>query len=428
MNQNNIAFTFATSEVNIIGQNFIKITELCTGKLKLKSLYDQYLKENNPPENFWHDAVKKLELKIQPHYHSDLDIPNTGRLIVVANHAFGVADGVTMCSLISKIRQDYKIITHKVLRQADAVKEKIIPFDFSTSREAIKENINSRKIAEEVLKNDGVIVIFPAGAISTKEKLKRKEKAIDSEWKQFTAKLAVRTNSPVLPMYFEGQNSHLFHVANKMGQTFRYSLMMYELKRKIGDTINIHIGDIVPFETIKEICAIVPGPVSAEVTATQTDSMVNEGRRLTDIASNVVVKVPLTWDGLKACKILSQSGTKVNVTLCFSAAQALLAAKVGATFISPFVGRLDDIGHDGMILIEEIAAIYSNYPDTLQTEILVASIRDPIHLLEAAKLGADVATVPPQIIRKLASHPLTDKGLDAFLKDWAITGQTILSK
>jgi transaldolase len=181
------------------------------------------------------------------------------------------------------------------------------------------------------------------------------------------------------------------------------------------------------FETIKQICCIVPGPVSAEVTATQTDSMVNEGRRLADIASNVVVKVPLTWDGLKACKILSTSGTMVNITLCFSAAQALLAAKAGASFISPFVGRLDDIGHDGMILIEEINAIYSNYPDTLQTEILVASIRDPIHLLEAAKIGADVATVPPQVLRKLASHPLTDKGLDAFLKDWEKTGQTILS-
>ncbi len=182
------------------------------------------------------------------------------------------------------------------------------------------------------------------------------------------------------------------------------------------------------FETIKKICTIVSGPVSAEVTATQTDSMVNEGRRLADIAPNVVVKLPLTWDGLKACKTLSQSGTMVNVTLCFSSAQALLAAKVGATFISPFVGRLDDIGHDGMILIEEITSIYSNYPDTLQTEILVASIRDPIHLLEAAKLGADVATVPPDIIRKLANHPLTDKGLDAFLKDWALTGQTILGK
>ena len=253
MRQNNIAFTFATSEVNKLGQNFIKITEFCTGKLKLKNLYDQYLKENNPPENFWHDAVKKLELKILPKFHSDVGIPQKGRLIVIANHAFGVADGVTLCSLISNVRQDYKLMTHKVLRQAEAVKDKIIPFDFSQNKEAIRDNIQSRKIAEETLKNDGVLVIFPAGAISTKAKLKRKEKAIDSEWKQFTSKLCIKTKSPVLPIYFEGQNSHLFHVANKMGQTFRYSLMMYELKRKIGDTIKIHVGNLIKFEKLKEI-------------------------------------------------------------------------------------------------------------------------------------------------------------------------------
>ena len=253
MRQTNIAFTFASSEVNKLGQNFIKITELCTGKLKLKSLYDQYLKENNPPENFWHDALKKLQLNIISHYHSNLGIPKNGRLIVVANHAFGVADGLTMCSLISKARQDYKLITHKVLRQAEAVKEKIIPIDFSQSKEAILSNIQARREAENLLNDNGVVILFPAGAISTKEKLKRKEKAVDSEWKQFTSRLAIKTKSPVLPMYFEGQNSHLFHVANKIGQTFRYSLMMYELKRKIGDTINIHIGNIIPFEIIKEI-------------------------------------------------------------------------------------------------------------------------------------------------------------------------------
>ena len=249
----NIAFTFASSEVNPLGRAFIQVTELGTGKLKLKKLYDQYLQENRPPENFWHDAVKKLELKILPKFHSDVGIPLKGRLIVIANHAFGVADGVTLCSLISNVRQDYKLMTHKVLRQAEAVKDKIIPFDFSQNKEAIRDNIQSRKIAEETLKNDGVLVIFPAGAISTKAKLKRKEKAIDSEWKQFTSKLSIRTKSPVLPMYFEGQNSHLFHLANKMGQTFRYSLMMYELKRKIGDTINVHIGDLITSKTIKEI-------------------------------------------------------------------------------------------------------------------------------------------------------------------------------
>ena len=180
-------------------------------------------------------------------------------------------------------------------------------------------------------------------------------------------------------------------------------------------------------ETIERICQIVAGPVSAEVTATEAEKMIEEGERLAGIAPNVAVKVPLTWDGLKACRALSQAGTMVNVTLCFSPAQALLAAKAGAAFISPFVGRLDDIGQDGMGLIEEIVTIYANYAGTLETEILVASIRDPIHLVEAAKLGADVATVPPGVLRKLAQHPLTDKGLAAFLDDWEKTGQSILS-
>ena len=181
------------------------------------------------------------------------------------------------------------------------------------------------------------------------------------------------------------------------------------------------------FDTIAKICALVPGPVSAEVTATQTDQMIAEGKKLAAIAKNVTVKVPLTWDGLKACRALSQGGTMVNVTLCFSATQALLAAKAGASFISPFVGRLDDIGQDGMQLIADICTIYRNYPDTIRTEVLVASIRHPIHLVQAAKLGAHVATIPPDVMKKLVAHPLTDKGLAAFLADWAKTGQTILA-
>lgn len=177
-------------------------------------------------------------------------------------------------------------------------------------------------------------------------------------------------------------------------------------------------------DAIAEICALVDGPVSAEVTATDLDAMVREGRYLAGIASNVTVKVPLTVDGLKACKALSGEGTKVNVTLCFSPAQALLAAKAGASFISPFVGRLDDIGAVGMDLIAEIAEIYAAYDFT--TEILVASVRGPHHVVEAAKLGADVATIPPAVLRQMYSHPLTDKGLAAFLADWAKTGQSIL--
>lgn len=179
------------------------------------------------------------------------------------------------------------------------------------------------------------------------------------------------------------------------------------------------------FEVIAEICNIVPGPVSAEVAATEHETMLAEGRKLAKIAPNVCVKVPLTIDGLKTCKVLSDEGTKVNVTLCFSPAQALLAAKAGATFISPFVGRLEDIGHDGMGLIADVVEIYRNY-ENIQTEVLVASIRGTNHLVESARLGADVATMPPDVIKKLFEHPLTDKGLAAFLKDWEATGQSIL--
>jgi transaldolase len=178
-------------------------------------------------------------------------------------------------------------------------------------------------------------------------------------------------------------------------------------------------------DVVREICAVVPGPVSAEVAATDHPTMLAEGRKLAKIAKNVTVKVPLTKDGLKTCKVLSSEGTMVNVTLCFSAAQAILAAKAGATFVSPFVGRLDDIGEDGMALIADIVQIYRNYPE-FKTQVLVASIRQPMHVVQAAKLGAHVATIPPAVMRQLFLHPLTDKGLAAFLADWAKTGQSIL--
>jgi transaldolase len=179
------------------------------------------------------------------------------------------------------------------------------------------------------------------------------------------------------------------------------------------------------FQVLEEICDVVPGPVSAEVTATDHGTMVVEGRRLAALAPNIAVKVPLTPDGIRACKTLSGEGTMVNVTLCFSPAQAILAAKAGASFVSPFVGRLDDIGSPGMGLIAEICAIYRQYP-AFRTEVLVASIRSPQHVVEAAKMGAHVATIPPQVLRQLFKHPLTDKGLAAFLADWAKTGQSIL--
>lgn len=176
---------------------------------------------------------------------------------------------------------------------------------------------------------------------------------------------------------------------------------------------------------IEEICSIVKGPVSAEVASTDFETMMKEGEKIAAIAPNVAVKVPLTPAGLKVCKTLSDKGTMVNVTLCFSAAQAILAAKAGATFISPFVGRLDDIGQDGMDLIADIVGIYANYPE-FQTEVLVASVRNPMHIVNAAKMGAHVMTCPPAVIKQLYNHPLTDKGLAAFVEDWKKTGQSIL--
>jgi len=176
---------------------------------------------------------------------------------------------------------------------------------------------------------------------------------------------------------------------------------------------------------IEEICSIVSGPVSAEVTATDYETMIREGEKLSSLGTNVAVKVPLTFDGLKACKILSDKKIMVNVTLCFSSSQAILAAKAGATFISPFVGRLDDIALDGMDLISDICEIYSNYP-SIKTEVLVASVRSSKHVTEAGRLGADIVTIPGQTLRQLYDHPLTDKGLDAFLKDWEKGGQSIL--
>lgn len=180
-------------------------------------------------------------------------------------------------------------------------------------------------------------------------------------------------------------------------------------------------GDVDFSEHLAKICSIVKGDISAEVTALDAEGMLKEGRELAKVASNVVVKVPLTLDGLKACRIFREEGTKVNVTLCFSAAQALLAAKAGASYISPFIGRLDDVGTDGMQLIRDIVQIYGNYG--FETEVLAASIRHPMHIVDCALVGADVATIPFKVIQQLVNHPLTDKGLDAFLADWKKSGR-----
>ena len=177
-------------------------------------------------------------------------------------------------------------------------------------------------------------------------------------------------------------------------------------------------------EVIKEIARIVSGPISAEVTSLDKNEMIDQGLELSKIANNIVIKVPLTEHGLIACKNLSKKSIKVNVTLCFSSSQALIAAKMGATYISPFIGRLDDISNEGLNLIEEIITIYNNYPDTLTTEVLVASIRSPLQVAQVAQMGADVATIPPKIIKQMIKHPLTDIGLNSFMEDWKKTGQT----
>jgi len=178
-------------------------------------------------------------------------------------------------------------------------------------------------------------------------------------------------------------------------------------------------------DVIAEICDIVPGPISAEVAATDYETMLAEGRKLAALRPNVAVKVPLTMPGLRTCKALADDGIKVNVTLCFSANQAILAAKAGASFVSPFVGRLDDVGQDGMELIGDIVSIFDNYP-LFRTEVLAASIRHPMHVTEAARLGAHVVTMPPAVLRQMVQHPLTDKGLATFMADWQKTGQSIL--
>jgi len=177
-------------------------------------------------------------------------------------------------------------------------------------------------------------------------------------------------------------------------------------------------------DTVREICDIIPGPVSAEVTATDHKTMMIEAEKLSKIAKNVTIKVPLTMAGVKTCHVLSKQGISVNVTLCFSPAQAILAAKAGATFISPFIGRLDDLGLNGMDLIYDIVDIYQNYE--FKTEVLAASIRGTHHIVESSKAGADIVTIPPKVFREMYNHPLTEKGLDAFLSDWNKTGKTII--
>jgi len=248
---NDLVFSFAASEVGPLSRAFIKLTELSTGQPKLKRIYDNYVKENRPPEMFWHDAVERLDLKISIHSKSNQQIPRVGRLLIVANHPFGVADGITICSMVTKIRQDVRLLTHRVLSQAPAISHQILPIDFSLSRNARINNIETKRKAQSHLENEGVVILFPNGEISSTKKLK--QKAVDKEWKTFVSKLALKCKTPILPLFFEGQNSNVFHIANKINQTLRYSVMMYELCKRMGKEINVHVGDLIKYEDIKEI-------------------------------------------------------------------------------------------------------------------------------------------------------------------------------
>ena len=262
------------SRCSVLAEKFIKRGYRCillTNKYQINKKYNKifykivYLKKINffKEENQIIEIYKKFNCKyliidkltfnLITNFQDGSYIPKKGKLIVIANHAFGVADGVSICSAISKVRQDYKMVTHKVLRQAEAVKDKILPIDFNENREALLTNINTRKEAKKVLDNEGVIVLFPSGTIATKKNLKKNTKADDGEWKQWVSKLVLKTKSPVLPIFFDGQNSQLYHIANKIGQTFRYSLCMYELKRKIGDDIHMYFGSLIPYENLVKI-------------------------------------------------------------------------------------------------------------------------------------------------------------------------------
>ena len=249
--KNNQIFSFAANDVGPISRLFIRLTEFTTGQPKLKKIYDNYIKEKRPHELFWNDAVNRLDLKVNIYSKISNPIPKYGKLLIISNHPFGVADGITICSIVANIRKDFKLLTHQVLSKTPAISHQILPIDFSNSKTALLNNIKTKKIAEEYLKNEGIVIIFPNGEISSTNKMNKK--AVEHKWKNFASKLALKCKSPVLPMYFEGKNSNAFHLANKIGQTFRYSLMMYELRKKIGKEINIHIGKLIDYKKIKLI-------------------------------------------------------------------------------------------------------------------------------------------------------------------------------
>ena len=249
--KNNQIFSFAANDVGPLSRLFIRLSELTTGQPKLKKIYDNYLKEERPAEYFWNDAVTRLDLKINIISKKINPIPKYGKLLIVSNHPFGVADGITICSIVTKVRNDVKLLTHEVLSRTPAISHQILPIDFSKSKNALINNIKTKNLAQRQLENEGVVIIFPNGEISSSKKLN--QKVIENKWKNFASKLALKSKAPVLPLYFEGQNSKAFHIANKIGQTFRYSLMMYELRKKMGEEINVHIGSLINNKEIKSI-------------------------------------------------------------------------------------------------------------------------------------------------------------------------------
>ncbi len=242
-------FSFADGEMGAISNAIIRGLEWCTGQPKIKKIYLDYVDDNRPNELFWQDAVERLDLKVNLTFEDGAEIPKTGRLLVIANHPFGVIDGLILCAELSKLRHDYQIITHQVLRQAPAVMHQILPIDFEPTEAALKTNMLTRKAAVNQLEDDGAVVLFPAGAISLAPKVVGK--AEDAEWKNFVAKLASVEDTTILPIFFEGQNSISYMIARKLSQTLGYSLMFHEICRRIGSSVNVTVRKPVTTNDLK---------------------------------------------------------------------------------------------------------------------------------------------------------------------------------
>jgi putative hemolysin len=245
------SFTYASDEVGPLSRAVIRVIETCTGQPKIKRLYELYARRGRPPELFWDDAVEALQLNIRSNRSPTECIPKTGPVVVIANHPFGVVDGVILCWMVARVRKDYKIMTHRVLHQALEVKDHIIPVDFSGTRAALESNVASRKEARDLLAAGGVLIVFPSGGVALSEGMRGA--AVDLEWKTLTAGLVLNSGADVLPIFFCGQNSRLYQIAGNIKQTLKLSLLFHEVSNKIGKTIEIKVGDLIPNERIQEI-------------------------------------------------------------------------------------------------------------------------------------------------------------------------------